>query len=73
MGELAWRVWQLREKRDEDCLREDKAGFVMMGMKVPEGDGERRYLLRKEINLLGSSCPRSTLLGYWHHFLHPSP
>lgn len=75
MGELGWRVWQLRGKRDEDCLREDKAVFEMIKMKVPEGDRERRYLLRKEIHLEGwEALARGTLpsVGYWHHFLHLS-
>lgn len=32
---------------------EDKAVFEMIKMKVPEGDRERRYLLKKEIHLEG--------------------
>lgn len=41
MGELGWRVWQLQEKWGGNCLREDKTAFVVIKVKVPDGDRER--------------------------------
>lgn len=51
MGELGWRVWQLREKWGGNCLGEDKTASVVIKLKVPDGDRERRYPLREEVHL----------------------
>lgn len=53
MGELGWRGWQLIEKWDGNCLAGDKAAFVMIKLKLPDGDRERRYQLREEGHLEG--------------------
>lgn len=42
-GELGWRGWQLIEKRDGNCLGEDKAAFVTIRLQLPDEDRERRY------------------------------